>query len=424
MDISTFNTTLADHNYSLHNNLLSSVSTPRTVTSVPRVLTNEITPDTPCANQKSSGRCWIFAAVNMLRRSLIADKKLPSSFEFSQSYVFFYDKLERMNYNLDLVETLKKNEKGWNDRVVQHILKEPFGDGGQWVMFTNIANKYGLIPKDTYPESTHSSNSRGVNMVLSRMFRTFVKELFHNSAEYNRKANLETTYRVLVRFFGEPPKNITWNYKSDGKVQVFNGTPLKFMKEFCHINFNDYVSLTHDPRNEYNRLYGVEHLGNVEGGDLVKYLNIDVDRMMELSKKAIDDNKPIWFGSDVGQFFHSKLAVLDQETFDYVNFLDLNDNINKKERINFCESLMTHAMVYVGYNTDPYGAINYWKIENSWGTEGPYSGNLICSDKWFREYTYQLVIPKKYLSEGELAVWCGEISKSFPIWDPMGSLAA
>ena len=196
------------------------------------------------------------------------------------------------------------------------------------------------------------------------------------------------------------------------------------MKEFCHINFNDYVSLTHDPRNEYNRLYGVEHLGNVEGGDLVKYLNIDVDRMMELSKKAIDDNKPIWFGSDVGQFFHSKLAVLDQETFDYVNFLDLNDNINKKERINFCESLMTHAMVYVGYNTDPYGAINYWKIENSWGTEGPYSGNLICSDKWFREYTYQLVIPKKYLSEEELAVWCGEISKSFPIWDPMGSLAA
>ena len=125
MDISTFNTTLADHNYSLHNNLLSSVSTPRTVTSVPRVLTNEITPDTPCANQKSSGRCWIFAAVNMLRRSLIADKKLPSSFEFSQSYVFFYDKLKRMNYNLDLVETLKKNEKGWNDRVVQHILKEP-----------------------------------------------------------------------------------------------------------------------------------------------------------------------------------------------------------------------------------------------------------------------------------------------------------
>ena len=159
MDISTFETSLPDYNYSLHNNLLSSVSTPRTVKTVPRVLTNEITPETPCSNQKSSGRCWIFAAVNMLRRSLIADKKIPSSFEFSQSYVFFYDKLERMNYNLDLVEKLKEKEKGWDDRVVQHILKEPFGDGGQWVMFTNIANKYGLIPKDSYPESTHSSNS-------------------------------------------------------------------------------------------------------------------------------------------------------------------------------------------------------------------------------------------------------------------------
>ena len=212
----------------------------------------------------------------MLRRSLIADKKIPSSFEFSQSYVFFYDKLERMNYNLDLVEKLKEKEKGWDDRVVQHILKEPFGDGGQWVMFTNIANKYGLIPKDSYPESTHSSNSRGVNMVLSRMFGTFVKDMYHNSKEYNRKKNLETTYRVLIKFFGEPPKNITWNYKSEGKVHVFTGTPLKFMKEFCHINFNDYVSLTHDPRNEYNRLYGVEHLGNVEGGDVVKYLNLSL----------------------------------------------------------------------------------------------------------------------------------------------------
>ena len=162
MDITKLNTNCNDTNYSLHNNLLSSVSTPRCVNQVPQVLTKEITPKTPCANQKSSGRCWIFAAVNMLRRQLIADKKLPDSFEFSQSYVFFYDKLERMNYNLKLVEDLKNNNHDWDSRVIQHLLKEPFGDGGQWVMFTNVANKYGLIPKDSYPESTHSSNSAGV----------------------------------------------------------------------------------------------------------------------------------------------------------------------------------------------------------------------------------------------------------------------
>ena len=423
MDISTFNRIESNKNYSLHNNLLSRVSTPRQVNQVPNVLTKEITPKTSCANQKSSGRCWIFAAVNMLRRQVITDKKIPESFEFSQSYVFFFDKLERMNYNLKLVEDISAQERGWDDRVIQHILKEPFGDGGQWVMFTNIANKYGLIPKDSYPESTHSSNSAGVNMVMSRMFRTFVKDYFKSKHTYSRKACLEKTWQVLVKFFGEPPTKFVWNYKVDKKVETFNGTPKEFMKDFCKINFDDYVSLTHDPRNSYNRLYGVEHLGNVEGGDDVKYLNIDIDRMTKLSKKAIDDNTPVWFGSDVGQFFNSKLAMLDEKSFDYVGFLGLNDTMNKKERINFCESLMTHAMVYVGYNTDVYGAVNYWKIENSWGTEGPYSGNLICSDKWFREYTYQLIIPKKYISEEEKQIWYGEIHKLFPIWDPMGSLA-
>jgi bleomycin hydrolase len=423
MDISRLNINCNDTNYSLHNNLLSSVSTPRQVNQVPSVLTKEITPKTPCANQKSSGRCWIFAAVNMLRRQLITDKKLPDSFEFSQSFVFFYDKLERMNYNLKLVEDRKNSNHDWDDRVIQHILKEPFGDGGQWVMFTNVVNKYGLIPRDAYPESVHSSNSAGVNMVLSRMFRTFVKDIFNGSNNYQRQSCLEKTYQVLVRFFGEPPREFVWNYKSDNKVEVFNGTPLSFMNDFCKINFNDYVSLTHDPRNEYNQLYGVEHLGNVEGGEEVKYLNVNVDRLAELSRKAIDDNTPVWFGSDVGQFFNSKLAMLDENSFDYVGFLGLEDTMNKKERINYCESLMTHAMVYVGYNTDPYGAVNYWKIENSWGTSGPYSGNLICTNKWFKEYTYQLIIPRKYISEAELEVWNGEITRSFPIWDPMGSLA-
>ena len=413
-------------NYSLHNNLLSSVSMPRLSTHVPTVLTKEVTPKTPCSNQKSSGRCWIFAALNMIRRQVIVEKKLPESFEFSQSYVFFYDKLERMNYNLKLVEDFKNQTPHveYNSRVVQHILKEPFGDGGQWVMFTNIVNKYGLVPQEVYPESTHSSNSAGINMVLSRIFRTAVKDIYTNFKNYNRSNILQKTYEILIRFFGEPPTKIIWNYKNEKNVEIFNGTPLSFMKEFCNIDLDQYVSLTHDPRNEYNKLYGVEHLGNVENGDTVKYLNVPIDRMCDLSKKCIDDNIPVWFGSDVGQFLHSKSAVLDQNTFDYVNYLDLDDSMNKKERIEFCESLMTHAMVYVGYNTDQYGSVNYWKIENSWGTTGPYAGNLICSDSWFKQYTYQLIIPKKYITSDELNIWSGDVLKSFPIWDPMGSLAA
>ena len=322
MDISTFNVGPVVNNYALHNNLLSSVSTPRYVEQVPTVFTKDITPPVRASNQKSSGRCWIFAALNMLRRPLIEEKKLPDSFEFSQSYLFFYDKLERMNYNLKLVEDMKEKNHELGDRTVNHILKEPFGDGGQWVMFTNVANKYGLVPKDAYPESTHSSNSKGVNMVLSRMFRTFVKDFYSNPNSYNRKQCLEKTYEVLVKFFGEPPKHFVWNYKSDKSVKTFNGTPKQFMKDFCKVDFNNYVSLTHDPRNEYNRLYGVEHLGNVEGGDDVKYLNVNVDRMVELTKRTIDDNVPVWFGSDVEQFFNSKLAILDEKTFDYIGYLN------------------------------------------------------------------------------------------------------
>ena len=181
-------------NYALHNNLLSSVSLPRQTQQVPTVLTKEVTPITPCTNQKSSGRCWIFAALNMLRKEVIHNKKLPESFEFSQSYVFFYDKLERMNYNLKLVEDFKSQNIEFGSRVVQHILKEPFGDGGQWVMFTNIANKYGLVPQDCYPESIHSSNSAGVNMVLSRMFRTAVKDKVTDS-------QMECVSKTLDNYF-------------------------------------------------------------------------------------------------------------------------------------------------------------------------------------------------------------------------------
>jgi len=420
MDLSSFKRA-RNTNYSLHNNLLSAVSTPRTIDQVPNIFTKETTPSVGCSNQKSTGRCWIFAALNMIRRSVIKEYKLPESFEFSQSYVFFYDKLERMNYNIKLIQKFKSQGLKVTDRLVQHLLKEPFGDGGQWVMFTNIANKYGLVPKDCYPESTHSSNSRGVNMVLNRMFRSYVRDIYNDN--FNKGAAMQKTYEILVKFFGEPPQEIHWHYRLADKVKSFSGSPVDFTKNFCKINLDDYVSLTHDPRNDLNKLYGVENLGNVEGGEDVKYLNLDMERLKDLTKNALDDNTPIWFGSDVGQFFNSAQGVLDEKSFDYVNFLELTDTLNKRERIDYCESLMTHAMVYVGYHENNYGAIDYWKIENSWGPEGPYKGYLVCSDKWFKEYTYQLIIPKKFLTEEELDIWTKPSSHDFPLWDPMGSLA-
>ena len=408
-------------NFTLHNNLLSSVTNARDTTHIPSVLTKEITPSITCTNQKGSGRCWIFAALNMIRRKVMTEKNIKESFEFSQSHIFFYDKLERMNYNLKIMEGLKNEERLFSDRLVQHLLKDPFCDGGQWVMFTNIVNKYGLVPKEVYPESLHSSNSSGVNMVLSRMFRTFVKDIYKNN--FNKQQALQKTFEVLIKFLGEPPKEFTWNFNDKDNVDRFTGTPVKFMSDFCKINLTDYVSLTHDPRHAIGQLYGVQHLGNVEGGDPVKYLNISIERFKAVTKSAIDDNIPVWFGSDVGQFFNSKCALLDKKSFDYMKFLEISDTMTKKDRINYCESTMTHAMCYVGYNEDQYGTINYWKIENSWGSDGVFKGHLMCSDQWYKEYTYQLIVPKKYLKESELNLWNGRISQEFPLWDPMGSLA-
>ena len=425
MDVSSF-TQSNKPQFSLHNNLLSNVSTSRTSSFPPKKdCFTQVKPSIVCTNQKSSGRCWIFAGLNMLLRTIIQNLSLYNSFEFSQSYLFFYDKLERMNYNIELLKKWIGAGKSKDSREVQHLLKEPFGDGGQWAMFSNLINKYGVVPQYAYPESFHSSNSSGVNMVLTRMFRNYAKQLFDNVESFNKQTSLQKTYDILVSFFGEPPKEFVWEYKKkDGSIHKQTITPQSYASDVASINMNDYVSLTHDPRNELMNIYGVTDLGNVEGGDEVKYLNIPVNRMRELVKECVDKNQSVWFGSDVGQFLKSKDGIIDRDHFNYLDFLQVEDGMNKRDRIELCESLMTHAMVFDGYHTDPYGSVDYWLIENSWGTSTPQKGHLICTDTWFREYTYQLVIPKTFLNDEESQVWeNSDFCKRFPLWDPMGSLA-
>ena len=348
-----------------------------------------------------------------------------------------------MNYYLELIKKFKVKNIKYSDRVVQHILNEPFNDGGQWVMFSNIANKYGLIPKDSYPESIHSNNTEEINMVLSRMFRNYVKEIYSNN--FDKNESIQKTYDILIKFLGEPPEKIKWNYKKTNnkskntiKSKSFVGSPKEFMKEFCNINLDNYVSLTNDPRLEKNKIYSVKYLNNLENGDEIKYLNLPINRIKELTNKSIDNNIPVWFGSDISQFLNSKNGIVDEKSFDYIKFLNIDDKLTKKERIDYRESLMTHAMIFIGYNKDNNNNINYWKIENSWGINDNtndnvndidkyndyYKGNLRCSDKWFDDYVYQIIIEKKMLNKNELLMWNNnKIYKYLPLWDPMGSLA-
>ena len=221
MDPSQFCVDRTKPNVSLHNNLLSNVSVVRSTTFAPqKSCFVTVKPEIICTNQKSSGRCWIFAGLNMLRRHIIKKLALPNNFQFSQSYLFFYDKLERMNYNIVLLRKWIDADKTKNSREVQHLLKEPFGDGGQWAMFANLINKYGVVPQYAYPESFHSSNSRGVNTALNRLFRNFANKMLTNTTtQFNKQEALQKTYEVLVSFFGEPPKEFLWEYKKqDGSV--------------------------------------------------------------------------------------------------------------------------------------------------------------------------------------------------------------
>ena len=252
MDVSQFRVDENTQNVSLHNNLLSNVSLVRKSTFAPqKSCFTTVKPEIVCTNQKSSGRCWIFAGLNMLRRRIIEKLSLPNSFQFSQSYLFFYDKLERMNYNLTLLKRWMDDGKTKESREVQHLLKEPFGDGGQWAMFANLIEKYGVVPQYAYPESFHSSNSRGVNTVLDRMFRNYANKMLTYPMEpFDKQGALHHTYNVLVRFLGEPPKQFLWEYKNkEGSIVKQTFTPQNYASEVAEINMNDYVSLTHDPRN-------------------------------------------------------------------------------------------------------------------------------------------------------------------------------
>lgn len=412
--------------FALHNHLLSEVT-----------LSSDYHPDSKhvfskrvscigaATAQKSSGRCWLFAALNMLRTSGFIEKyKLPKSFEFSQSYLFFWDKFERINYFLNVfAETKSEPLEG---RLMQFLLKEPMGDGGQWQMFVNLVEKYGLVPKSIYPETLHSSNSAGLNMVLTKKVRQYCRDIrARNGSAPTKESMLSEVFDILVQFLGKPPSQFSWEYyDKDNKFnRVPQLTPLTFYKNVVNVSLNDYVSIIDDPRNAYHKTYGIKYLQNVQEGAPVVHLNLSIDEMSCLVKASLDANEPVWFGCDVGQFLRSKSCVMDEKCFDFQSYLNTDFTLNKRERLQYGESLMTHAMLITGYHEDESGKISRWQIENSWGDKGPAKGFYSMTDDWMREFVYQITIRKRYLNAQQTASQSEPVSKTFEPWDPMGALA-
>lgn len=406
-------------------------------------------------NQRSSGRCWIFAGLNLCRTKAIKKYKLPSSFEYSQSYLFFWDKLERSHYFLKTIVDLKDLPN--DDRTMECLYKDLLGDGGQWDMFVNLIEKYGIVPQTCFTESHSTSFSKNMNHYLKSKLKEYALmlrgELVNDefTEKYSELSNedkinemMKVIFKMLCLMIGTPlmpNEKVIWGYHEKETVHhTQEKTPLEFYEDL-KINFKDYQCVVHDIRNEYCKLYTVDHLGNIYDMNKLSYLNLPIDKLKQLTKKSLDEDDPVWFCCNVSADRFAEKEWLSTKIYNPELLYGVDFPLNKKARMTTWDSVLTHAMVITGYNENTtnnkittwendkfveietkVSKINRWRIENSWGDKGYLSGFMTMTDEWFDEYVFEIAVPKKYLDDIEIK-YDKENIITLPIWDQMGSAA-
>lgn len=413
-----------------HNGLLASLEKRSAAVENTPVFSLDLTKD-KVSDQKASGRCWMFAALNTFRHKMIAGFQLED-FELSQAHTFFWDKYEKSNWFLEQVIATADQEL--TSRKVKFLLDTPQQDGGQWDMVVSLFEKYGVVPKSVYPESISSSNSRELNQILNKLLRQdaqILRELVAegaNSADLQAKKEelLQGVFNFLAMNLGLPPRQFDFSYRDkDNNFHSESGlTPQVFFKKYVDLKLDDYVSIINAPTVDkpYGKSYTVEMLGNVVGSKPVRYLNVEMDRLKELAIAQMQAGETVWFGSDVGQSSNRKAGIMADGMYDFTSSMDIQLTQDKAGRLDYSESLMTHAMVLTGVDLDENGKAKKWKVENSWGEKVGNKGYFVASDAWMDEYTYQIVVRKEFLTAAELAAYEAEPLVLAP-WDPMGALA-
>lgn len=413
-----------------HNGLLASLEKRSAAVENTPIFSLDLTKD-KVSDQKASGRCWMFAALNTFRHKMIAGFQLED-FELSQAHTFFWDKYEKSNWFLEQVIATADQEL--TSRKVKFLLDTPQQDGGQWDMVVSLFEKYGVVPKSVYPESISSSNSRELNQILNKLLRQdaqILRELVAegaNSAELQAKKEelLQEVFNFLAMNLGLPPRQFDFSYRDkDNHFHSESGlTPLTFYQKYVDLKLDDYVSIINAPTADkpYGRSYTVEMLGNVVGSKPVRYLNVEMGRLKELAIAQMQAGETVWFGSDVAQSSNRKAGIMAEGMHDFTASMDIRLTQDKAGRLDYSESLMTHAMVLTGVDLDENGKAKKWKVENSWGEKVGNKGYFVASDAWMDEYTYQIVVRKEFLTSAELAAYEAEPLVLAP-WDPMGALA-
>ncbi|KAJ9477506.1 Cysteine proteinase 1, mitochondrial [Pseudozyma hubeiensis] len=412
----------------------------------------------PVVNQKSSGRCWLFATCNVIRHQ--AAKALDlGEFELSQSYLSFWDKLEKSNYFLE--NMIELADEPLDQRVVGFLKTAPTNDGGQWDMVANLLEKYGVVPKSVFPESYNSSYSSQINWLVTLKLREYTLELRQIKQDVERKLGnlvhrsmsaqeisyavrqaqrarkdeqMEEVYRLLVISLGTPPQpddEFTYNYRNkDGKFVTIRSTPKRFLAEYTGtFDHKTRCSLIHDPRHKPDQLITVQRLGNVWEGTPISYVNTTVDVMRTAVVNSIKAGHPVFFGCDVGQFSDKTSGIMDPALFGYEEAFNVTLGLTKAQRIELGESSMTHAMVITAVHVDDRtGKVERYRVENSWGEAGVGNdkGFMVMSDKWFEEFNYQVVVDKKFMPKHLWSLFTKGVDDKtirLPPYDPLGALA-
>lgn len=374
-------------------------------------------------NQKSSGRCWIFAGFNIMRPAVMEKYNLKA-FEFSENHLFFWDKLEKANLFLEAVIETKK--KVIDDRELQILVKDPVPDGGWWTYVVSLVEKYGAVPKQVMPETENSSNTQYMNTVINRMMRRDAVEL-RTMAERGKKDSalrarkfemLKDVYRILALHLGVPPEEFTWRCEDkDGEIVEGTYTPVSFYQEAVGVDLSEYVSVFDHPMHPYNKYYEIRYCRNMPDIPDMDFVNLEVGLLKEFALKALLDGEPVWFACDVGKENDATNGVMAVGVYDYESLYGVDARLTKAERLLYSASTPNHAMAFIGVDT-VRGEPVKWLVENSWGTDRGNKGFWTMYDEWFDEYVYTVIIHRRHLPDDVLRLLDTKPTV-LPAWDPM-----
>ena len=359
-------------------------------------------------DQKSSGRCWMFSGLNVLRANF-AQRADSMTVKFSQDYLFFWDQLEKANLMLQGV--IDTGEKPIDDQRVQFFFHHPLSDGGTFCGVADLAEKYGLVPREVMPETYSSNNTSKMRALMASKLREYGLQLREMVAQGKKAKDLQaaktqmlaTVYRMLTLTLGEPVKEFSYAFKGKkGKPMTApkTYTPMSFYQEVVGDKLNGtFIMVMNDPRRPYYKTYEVEYDRHTYDGHNWKYLNLPMDDIEEMAIASIKDGRKLYSSYDVGKMLDRKRGYADTENFDYESLFGVTFGMDKAQRIATFDSGSTHAMTLTAVDLDENGKARKWKVENSWGSDWGQDGCLIMTDRWFREYMFRLVVNKKYVSD-------------------------